>query len=106
MTESSVITADLPIYAFTFGCGLLLGSAFLWALWITVNRLPDSRHPALLMLTSLVLRLGLTLAAFYILTLYGGAGALLTAAAGFTLPRLLAARWVRQVNGKRKEARP
>ncbi len=105
-TESLALIPGLLLYGSFFGGGLLMGAAFLWGLWITVNRLPDSRHPAALMLTSLFLRLGLTLAGFYALALHGGAGALLTAAVGFTLPRLLAAHRIRRLNGCREVARP
>jgi len=106
VTESLPPLSVLITYCSFFGCGLVLGCAFLWGLWITVNRLPVARHPAALMLTSLFLRLGLTLAGFYALTLYGGPGALLTAAAGFTLPRIVAARRIRVLNGTRGVAQP
>jgi len=106
VTESLPQLSVLITYGSFFGCGLVLGCAFLWGLWLTVNRLPGARHPAMLMLTSLFLRLGLTLAGFYALTLYGGPGALLTAAAGFTLPRLVAARRIRDLNARREVAQP
>ena len=89
MTEGESLSGLLLAYGGSFGLGVLLGMAFLWGLWLTVRRLPTTRHPALLMLASLMLRFGLTLAGFLIIARYGSWEYLLAAAVGFTLPRLL-----------------
>lgn len=72
--------------------GIVLGLLFFRGLWSTVNNLSQVRYPALLMLGSLLLRFGLVLVAFYLLTCYGGWQHVLSAAFGFTLARLLMVR--------------
>jgi F1F0 ATPase subunit 2 len=81
----------LPFIA-SFTAGTLLGLVFFWSLWATVQQLEGVRRPAVLMLGSLLLRFGLALAAFYFLARYAGWQHLLTAVAGFTLPRLVMVR--------------
>jgi F1F0 ATPase subunit 2 len=68
--------------------GGVLGLAFFRALWATIARLPERRHPGLWLLGSLLLRFGLALGVFYLLARYGGWQHLLGAAVGFTLVRL------------------
>ncbi len=46
-----------------FAAGLGLGAFFYGGLWWTVRRLPQSRHPALLMLASFALRAAVTVLA-------------------------------------------
>jgi len=74
------------------GVGLVAGAAiglvYFGGLWLTVRRLPARRRPHLWLLGSFVLRLGLALAAFYLLVPLGWQ-ALATGLAG-----LLAARQV------------
>ncbi|MDY6816472.1 MAG: ATP synthase subunit I [Pseudomonadota bacterium] len=89
MIERESLTALMLGYGASFALGCLLGSAFLWGLWLTVRRLATADHPALLMLTSLLLRLGITLAGFLLIARVAGWEHLLVAAVGFTLPRLL-----------------
>lgn len=48
--------------------GLALGIFYFGGLWLTVQRLPRARRPALLTLGSLVGRLGVTLWAVYLVT--------------------------------------
>lgn len=86
----TLLAREIPGYLASFGLGCLLGSLFLWGLWLTVQRIPSSRHPAALILGSLVLRFGLTLAGFYLVARYGHWEHILITATGFTLPRLLA----------------
>jgi F1F0 ATPase subunit 2 len=50
-----------------FGIGILLGLFFYGGLWLTVNRLATTNHPVLLSLGSLMVRMGVALAGFYIL---------------------------------------
>lgn len=89
MIEGESLTALMLGYGGSFMLGCLLGSGFLWGLWLTVRRLPTAEHPALLMLASLVLRFGITLAVFLLIARTAGWEHLLVSAVGFTLPRLL-----------------
>lgn len=71
--------------------GMSLGVLFYGGLWLTVRWLPGSRRPALLMMTSLVLRAMLVLAGLYLL----GAGEglrLMAALAGVMLSRWILVR--------------
>lgn len=44
------------------GWGFILGILYFGGLWLTVRRLPTTRHPIQLSIASLVMRLGLCLA--------------------------------------------
>lgn len=92
MINGTQLAGQIPGYLASFGLGCLLGALFLWGLWLTVQRIPTSRHPAALMLGSLVLRFGLAMAGFYLVARYGHWEHILITAAGFTLPRILANR--------------
>jgi F1F0 ATPase subunit 2 len=73
--------------------GIAVGLFYFGGLWLTVQRLPQTRHPAVLSLVSLFIRLGLTLAVFY-LVMAGRWERLLACLAGFLLMRLvLLRRW-------------
>jgi len=50
-----------------FAAGMVLGSFYFAVLWRTVLRLPEESHPARLLLTSLLIRMGFVLSAFYLL---------------------------------------
>lgn len=50
-----------------FAAGLGLGAFFYGGLWWTVQRLPAIRYPAMWMLSSFVLRTGVTTAGLYLL---------------------------------------
>ena len=54
-------------YALLVMGGALLGVWFYGGLWWTARRVPGMRHPALLVLGSLVVRTVVTLAGFYLL---------------------------------------
>jgi F1F0 ATPase subunit 2 len=73
----------------SFAVGALIGLAFFWGLWATVNLLLGSRATTLRILASLVLRFGAVLGVFYLLARYGGWQHLLLGALGFTVSRLL-----------------
>lgn len=76
-----------------FLAGLLLGLLYFGGLWLTVQRLPAARHPGVLTLASLIIRLGVTLAVFY-LVMAGRWERLLVCLAGFFLVRfVLIRRW-------------
>ncbi|GAA0851246.1 hypothetical protein GCM10009113_34580 [Marinobacter szutsaonensis] len=89
MIEGETLAGVILGYGASFAFGCLLGSVFLWGLWQTVRRLPTANHPALLMLASLLVRFGITLAGFLLLARVAGWEHLLVAVIGFTLPRLL-----------------
>jgi F1F0 ATPase subunit 2 len=71
-----------------FLAGLALGLFYYGGLWLTVQRLPQSRSPGVLAVVSLLLRLTLALAAFY-LVMGGRWERLLACVAGFLLVRTL-----------------
>lgn len=79
---------DFPMLGLMLLTGLLLGAVYYLGLWATVRRLPHARHPALLTLGSLILRLGLLLAALYGVTAMQPER-LATALAGIILARLV-----------------
>ncbi len=76
-----------------FVAGLAVGLFYFGGLWLTVQRLPQAKHPGLLTLMSLIIRLGVTLLVFY-LVMAGRWERLLVCLAGFLLVRLvLVRRW-------------
>jgi len=79
----------------SFAAGMLLGLVVFGGLWLTVRGLERARHPALRMLGSLLLRLGLVLGLFYIVIGYGGWQHALAAVLGFTVLRVFVVRSVR-----------
>jgi F1F0 ATPase subunit 2 len=84
---------QIGILVLAFVAGLGLGLFYFGGLWLTVQRLPQARHPGLLTLVSLIVRLGLTLAVFY-LVMAGRWERLLACLVGFLLVRLvLVRRW-------------
>jgi F1F0 ATPase subunit 2 len=82
----------IPLFL-AFVAGIVVGLFYFGGLWLTVQRLPQTRRPAVLSLVSLFIRLGLTLAVFY-LVMAGRWERLLACLAGFLLMRLvLVRRW-------------
>jgi F1F0 ATPase subunit 2 len=68
--------------------GVLLGGIFFGGLWWTVGQGVSARRPALLFVSSLLLRMGLTLAGFYFVS--GGQWKRLVAClVGFVLARTI-----------------
>ena len=65
-----------------FAAGMLLGVAYFLGLWATIRHLGRSRHPALWMLASLLLRMAVLLAGFGLLARFGGWQAVLAGLAG------------------------
>jgi F1F0 ATPase subunit 2 len=74
--------------ALAFMAGLLLGTLFFGGLWFTVKRMVNTRAPALLVLSSFVLRVVITLAGFYYIS-RGNWQRLFICAAGFLAARFL-----------------
>jgi len=71
--------------------GVILGLIFYGGLWWTVCRLPRVSHPALWMLASFVLRIGVAVAGLALLTA-GDWRRLVAAVLGFLLVRLVLVR--------------
>lgn len=93
------MSSDLPTLALMLVLGFLLGLAFFLGLWATLRHLPRARHPALLTLASLLVRLALLLAALALLTGMQ-ADRLLAALAGIILARLLLHRRIGVARGQ------
>ena len=96
------MSIDPTMLGLMFLAGLLLGAGFYLGLWATVRRLPTARHPALLTLGSLVLRLGLLLAALYWLTALQPER-MAAAVAGVILARLLLQRRLGPAREQKRE---
>lgn len=69
------------------GVGLVLGWLHFGALWQTLSRLPKARMPGLLLMASLIARMAVLLAGFYLVARWGGWLALSGALAGVVLVR-------------------
>jgi F1F0 ATPase subunit 2 len=82
---------DLAGLLFALAAGLALGALFFGGLWWTVSRLAGFERPALMVVASLLLRTGIAVAGFFLVS-SGHWQRLLACLAGFALARL-AARW-------------
>lgn len=97
---------EVLILAAAFAAGAILGLAFFWGLWVTVDRLRTSARPALRVVVSLVLRFSVALAVFYVLARFGGWQHVIAAAVGFAVvPRLFIAYRIAP-GRRRRESRP
>ena len=76
--------------------GGLLGLFYFGGLWLTVQKLKPEKTPALLLVVSYILRLGLTLVGFYLVS-GGQIARLLVSLAGFIIARQLLIRHIRPV---------
>jgi F1F0 ATPase subunit 2 len=74
--------------------GMLLGAMFFWGLWWTVRKGVSSTRPAHWFFGSLLLRTGMTLAGFYVVS-DGRWERLLVCLVGFTIARLTVTRLTR-----------
>ena len=79
---------DLTGLGMALAAGAVLGAGYFAGLWLTVCRLPNSRSPYRFYSLSLLLRLILVLAGFYLLASRGYEN-LLAAGAGFMVSRQL-----------------
>lgn len=87
--------------------GLALGWVFFYGLHRTVRALPGSDRPALLLIISLLLRMGLVLGAGWLLfRLGGGLEHLLAAFVGVVLARILLLRRLGRDRTESKELSP
>lgn len=73
--------------------GVILGICFFGSLWWTIRRGLSSKRPAFLFLTSLLLRISLTLAGFYFVA-NGSLKLLLACLLGFVIGRFIMFRLV------------
>ncbi|MDD5768583.1 MAG: ATP synthase subunit I [Methanothrix sp.] len=76
----------LPLFSFTFGIGL--GVFFFGGLWLTINRLPQSKRPELLTLGSFLFRSAVSIFGFYLVVETGLLG-LAFSLAGFILTKIV-----------------
>lgn len=83
--------------------GLLLGTVFYGGLWLTVRRGVSSGQPALWFFGSLLLRLGIALGGFYVVS-GGHWHRLLVCLMGFVMARLVVT-WLIRPSGE-KHTRP
>ncbi len=83
MTGSTIL-----YFGLLFAFGAILGAFFFGGLWLTVRHLPNSRHPALLFLGSVLIRTAAVLSGIWFAS-NGMAGAILACLAGFLTVRLL-----------------
>jgi len=74
-----------------FAAGLLIGSFYFLALWLTVRRLPKARFPAVLTLGSYLVRSAVSMAGFY-LVMAGCWERLLVSLLGFIIVRSILVR--------------
>ena len=81
----------LPLAAIA---GVVLGLFFFGGLWWTVQRGVVSRHPALLFIGSMILRLAVATGGFWLVSA-GDWRRLIACLAGFLLARWLVTRWSR-----------
>jgi F1F0 ATPase subunit 2 len=82
---------DLPGLLAALLGGVLLGAVHFGGLWLTVQRLPTSRRPALLAMGSLAVRMAV-IAAGFVLIVSGGLGHVAAAVVGLLAVRTLAVR--------------
>jgi F1F0 ATPase subunit 2 len=89
-----MINNILPLL-FAWGIGVLLGAIFFGGLWWTVRKSLSSERPALWIFTSLLLRMGVTLTGFYLVS-DGQWQRLLLCLLGFIMARLVVTWLTRQ----------
>lgn len=92
-------------YIGTFIAGLLLGMLFFGGLWLTLNGLERSCHPALRLLASLLVRVTLVLIGFYAIAQLDAWQHLLMALAGFIASRWWMTRRLQAISHKSVPAR-
>jgi F1F0 ATPase subunit 2 len=89
----TIICMNTAQFFLSFLAGILAGGLYFGGLWYTVRQLPTARQPALLLLGSFALRLGLLLGAIYLLASAHWSN-LFSAMGGVLLARtLLIRRW-------------
>ena len=84
-----------------FLIGLLAGFFYFGGLWLTVFKIQQTRHPMLLMLGSLLVRLGITLVIFYLIVRGGRWGRVIVCLLGFLVSRIVLVRHYQPSQSKR-----
>lgn len=100
---------DFPSFLLMVLAGALLAAVYLVGLWLTVRSLHQQRHPVILLVMSIVLRMGLVILVFYFILGDQRWQLLLAALVGFVTLRTLVIRRVRHrlpdaFKGKEKTA--
>ncbi len=85
---------DTVMLVLAGGAGVLLGTIFFGGLWWTVRKGVSSPRPALWFLGSLLVRTGIVVAGFYVVS-DGRWQRLVAALLGFVIARLLVTRLIR-----------
>ena len=75
------------VLAVAFTAGMVLGAFYFMALWRTVRQLPSAKTPARLLFGSLILRMAVVLAGFYLIMGAGHWERLAAAMLGFIIVR-------------------
>jgi F1F0 ATPase subunit 2 len=84
---------ELLILAFSLACGVALGIIYFGGLWLTLQRLASTDRPAILALGSFLVRSGVCIFGFYLISGNGLEG-LACGLAGFILVKVaLIHRW-------------
>ena len=87
---------ELTRLALAFVAGALLSASYFAALWWTVRRLVDSRHPRGVYFSSLLVRLSVLLSAFAFLIISFPAQLLAASLLGFLPTRFALTHWIAQ----------
>ena len=85
---------NIEAIALAITLGAALGGLYFLALWMTLLQLTETRHPAFMLVCSLLLRISLLLAAFYWILGSGHWEQLLAALAGFIVVRTICTRHI------------
>jgi F1F0 ATPase subunit 2 len=88
--------SDLPILILMFTGGAVLGAAYLAVLWFAVRRMHTHPPSALAVAASLIARMAIVVAGFYVVLAAGDWRYLLAALSGFVVLRTLVVRRVRR----------
>lgn len=97
-----MMNADVSALIPSLAAGLLLGAVFFGGLWWTVRRGLSSPRPAVLFLSSAVLRMGTVVTGFYFVS-EGRWQRLLACMAGFIIARL-AVTWITRGKKEKEES--
>jgi F1F0 ATPase subunit 2 len=85
--------SDLPVLALALAAGVLLGAFFFGGLWWTVQKGVASTRPEIWFLGSLLLRTGVILAGFYLVS-QGHWSRLVASLVGFLIGRFVVVKWL------------
>ena len=78
---------DLPANIFSLATGALLGILYFQGLWLTLKKLPNTCHPALLTMGSLLGRMALCVLGFYFIIKMVNLEGLMISIIGFTVSK-------------------